>query len=532
MLDQISAVVRPRLDWEGADLGLALARRHFWQIWFQWLLLIMPFWVLLAIPLWNHPTWYYLLIWWLKPVFARLPLFTISRALFGQNTGLRQVLKNWTMLLPSKNLYFLTLGRLSPWRAMNMPIRVLEGSAGGQANKLYTRRASALTQHGSGVAFWGIKLFLLLELFITFALLAVVVKYLPNFFEFSHLDSTSSFKSFLTTMEDSRVEWLMTGFWLLAVSVVEIFHVGMGFGLYINSRSHLEGWDVEINFRKLATRLQSLRAPASVSLLVLGLCLVASLTAQAETPRQSVEEVLRHPDFIVHEEEYYEKVKVPGSSGSSSGSGSGSSGCSSSGGGTTGCSSSTPTTPSPTTPSPTTPSAPLPPNAGMDLEALGRVLFWGIIAALVGLLGYLLYANRAWFKRQKQVSSDAEASLFTPAPLTVLGMEVTREKLPPNLLESARIKWQQGDTHGALRLLYAGSLCWMIDTRQMPVRESDTEGDCLRHMANEADPNVRQYFENLTRNWISSAYGKRNPEECQMAPLLDAWPFGEMKPVG
>jgi hypothetical protein len=42
--------------------------------------------------------------------------------------------------------------------------------------------------------------------------------------------------------------------WCVNFLVVESIYVCMGFGLYLNSRVEVEGWDLELLFRKFAAR--------------------------------------------------------------------------------------------------------------------------------------------------------------------------------------------------------------------------------------------------------------------------------------
>ena len=42
------------------------------------------------------------------------------------------------------------------------------------------------------------------------------------------------------------------------ISAIEPFYVGAGFGLYLDRRTQIEGWDIEIAFRRMRLRLQAL----------------------------------------------------------------------------------------------------------------------------------------------------------------------------------------------------------------------------------------------------------------------------------
>src|SRR6478672_2571323 len=93
-LDQLRVELRPRSPWEAMELGVALARRHVRAIWTPWLLASVPLFVGF-----NLLGWAFDLVpvasiamWWCKPLFDRIPLFVVSRAVFGTAPGTRATL--------------------------------------------------------------------------------------------------------------------------------------------------------------------------------------------------------------------------------------------------------------------------------------------------------------------------------------------------------------------------------------------------------------------------------------------------------
>ena len=67
----------------------------------------------------------------------------------------------------------------------------------------------------------------------------------------------------------------------LATSLVEPFYVGAGFGLYLDRRTQIEGWDIEIAFRRMRHRLRAL-LPLLLVACALGLSMPRP--AQAQVP--------------------------------------------------------------------------------------------------------------------------------------------------------------------------------------------------------------------------------------------------------
>jgi hypothetical protein len=68
----------------------------------------------------------------------------------------------------------------------------------------------------------------------------------------------------------------------LATTLIEPFFVGAGFGLYLNRRTEIEAWDVEMALRRLRERLGG-AAPLLLALILLGVP-GAALRAQSAAP--------------------------------------------------------------------------------------------------------------------------------------------------------------------------------------------------------------------------------------------------------
>jgi len=88
-LERIGVVLRPRVTREALDLGAAMLRAHARPVWSAWFAFTLPLFVLcngLGVALgWPWLGWG--LMWWLKPLFDRLPLYVLSRAVFDQAPG-------------------------------------------------------------------------------------------------------------------------------------------------------------------------------------------------------------------------------------------------------------------------------------------------------------------------------------------------------------------------------------------------------------------------------------------------------------
>ena len=108
-----------------------------------------------------------------------------------------------------------------------------------------------------------------------------------------------------------------------------------------------------------------------------------------------------------------------------------------------------------------------------------------------------------------------------------MGMDVAPDSLPDDIAAAARARWDAGDARGALSLLYRGALSWLIHAARAPVRDGDTEGDCLRHASAITEQVRREYFTVLTGQWVTVAYAERAPAAREFERLLGSWPFAE-----
>ncbi|QWP77912.1 DUF4129 domain-containing protein [Lysobacter sp. K5869] len=267
-LEALTVALRPRTSWEACELGMALVRRHAGAIWKPWLAVTLPLLILLNAAGWALDLLWLsgLLMWWLKPWFDRIPLFVISRAVFGETPTPRQTLRAALRWGGRWWLPYLTWRRLGPARSLYLPVDLLEGGDGGEARQ---RRAAL------GAPVYGVCAVLTLicanfELVLMLGLVFAGAMFIP----FDYLPDT------LKALWEAFVEqpgWmvaLLNGLLWVAMSVIEPFYVGAGFGLYLNRRTEIEGWDIEIVFRRLRARLSAAAAPS-----LLALCLGLGLGA-------------------------------------------------------------------------------------------------------------------------------------------------------------------------------------------------------------------------------------------------------------
>ena len=467
-LESVTAELRPRSDWEAVDLGLALVRRDFRRLFLSWWLGMLPVLVFFPFLLPEHPVLLLFIAGWWMPVSSRLVLFVLSRRLFGELPKWKEIVREWPRASFRRFGFRMLWARLSPWRPLTMAVEDLEGLRG----KEYAQRVRLLLRRGDAtvvmLALWRGALtgWLALALFFT------AMMFLPA-------GQAEEWQVLVDAWNDDSwneippvIGWMGMGALLLSMSLVDVFATGAGFGIYVNHRTWIEGWDVELVFRRLGNRLRGVGAA------VLGLLLMVGLAPLAEAgPKETIEEVKAHEDFTVHSVTY----KVPNPSSSS---------------------------------------------WGWDASWLGglaQVLMWGIVLAFLVFIGWLVWQYRHVFQ-----GGGGPAGKRVPAPRAqvVMGMAVAPESLPQDIPGAAMDLWRVGRRQEAMSLLYRGTISKLISNGGVEIAESDTESDCLRRVEAEAAAHAG-YFGGLTEAWMRLAYGRSAPPDEAMQELCARWPFTE-----
>jgi len=247
-LTDASVAIRPRSAWEALDLGILLARRHAGVLMASWAIVTLPVFVLLSVLLWNYSSWAVLLFWWLKPAFERLPLYILSRSLFGDTPTLKEALRAFPGLLKPQLLPSLLWRRLSPTRSFDLPVLQLEGLAG----PARSQRLVVLGQRNAGGATWLTIVGMHFELALWLGLSALMYLMLPQ-----QWVEDWKWQSLISVAQGdwAWLEHVSNLIYALLLIVWEPVYVACGFTLYLNRRTELEAWDIELVFRRLRQRL-------------------------------------------------------------------------------------------------------------------------------------------------------------------------------------------------------------------------------------------------------------------------------------
>jgi hypothetical protein len=476
--------LRRRTPWEAADAGLLLWRDSFFYF--------LPF---FAVPYWTFAfalrllpgrfqTVPAIILWLFLPLFDRLILHVISVRFFEKGAGLDRIRRGLGRSLVKGLAGDLLWRRFSPLRAAMLPVRVLENLP---RRKIPFRRQT-LRKGGLGFCFlltvWGVALEIVMacgEIIFCFIMLFFIEAR-----DFSYTEFVSNAGLLFYTLH------------CVNVILVETLYICMGFGLYLNSRVEVEGWDIEIKFREFAARHNAgtginniNKMIILVTILFVGLvastpvhCLAAGdspdagmltvngtetvdngLFTGAEAPLETLQTVLDSPDFGGQRDGWGIRLKNP-----------------------------------------MQPKAP--PQADVSpwqeiirrvLAVTLRVILIAVMAAAAAFLVFYLYK----LGRERIPLRDGK---------TIQGLPETAQESPGFLLEQARRSFEQGDTRRAWGLCTAAAIRSWAVYRDFAFPSGATEYDCVAIVSRQ-EGGAAAAFAELVKHWVHFAYGGRVPPE-------------------
>ncbi|MGH8050982.1 MAG: DUF4129 domain-containing protein [Arenimonas sp.] len=501
-LDQMTVALRVRSPWQAMDLGLRMVRANARAIWLPYFLfagsvfLVCNTFAYLIDQLWLG--WF--LIWWLKPVFDRIPLHVLSHVTFGNYPTFRDTLRapfQWRF-----GLWFswLTYRRFSFWRSMSMPIDILEGLS---AERLSMRRSvliGAVSSQMIGLSF----ICILFENVLMISAIALFYMFIPIEY-LNHL-----FENFYTTYFNYDppvwIDLILNTLYFLGVAVISPFYVGAGFAAYLNRRTQLEAWDIEIAFKRIATRL---RQTSSMVLVVSMLLVSAGVShhayaleaknneiktlpelfgddyrAEPKSASEAVKKAYADKDLSPKEKytawEPIEKAKKKNK------------------------------------PKRTTIHGL---EAIIDIVSGGIAFFaeYGLWLLLALVLSWLIWKSTDWMPWLKD-KMPAKRELDELTENEILDLDT----LPSNLSHAVRALWAQ-QPRAALALLYRGSVEKLSDRLGTPFPPGATEAECVRRSRRLTHPESEAIFHKVVRTWQAAAYAHRVPDSDEFESLLNEW---------
>ena len=457
----ITLALRRRSPWEATDLGLAMMQR-WWRPVYATHALVLGVVACPALLLgWAFDAvWLGIVaIWWLQPVYDRAALYVLSRAVFGEAPDIRVVLGAVRGWLTTGVIAALTFGRIDFARSFNLPVRQLEGQRGREARA----RRSVLGRRARGTAVWLTVVWVHFEAVLLWSAGAMTQLLLPAQLERQRGDEVPLLGGFFERLTAASVGdgLIFTAVWL----VLEPFYVATGFALYLNRRTLLEGWDIEVALRRIAKRHAT--AAAVLAIAMAGFCLPAPAFAQPKDAKTEIAEILKDREFG-----YFRDATAWRERNSRQ---------------------------------------PRAREAGNPLEAIGyalaealRVLVWMTVAAGIG---YLLWRSRKLLPR---TASPPHHRYQPPAPLS--GTALAPDHLPSDIPEAAAELVRANRLREALSLLYRGALSELMHKRGVQLLPSHTEGEAVRLAG-------MPYFAALVELWRACAYAKRYPSAAEVDKL-------------
>jgi hypothetical protein len=447
--------LRRRTPWEAMDLGLAMLQRWWRRAYAPHLAVgvaaALAGW---AASLWLAQPWVAMLVvWWLKPLYDRVVLHVLSRAVFGEVQSARAVFADWKEWLGAGLAPYLLLRWLPDLsRSFNLPVRQLEGQTGRGGRE----RRGVLGRRVNGYAVWLTIVCMHFEAVLYWSFGRLTTLFLPA----KAFEGRAFTDAFVSGALFSYGDFLA---YAAAVLLLEPFYVAAGFALYLNRRTLLEGWDIEMSLRRLAQR------HATAILLV---CCMVPLAcfAQEKNPKREIAAVLKAPEFP-HEVETMQWQRRN----------------------------------------------PLEPEDSRDRSAddggwraigfalakAAQVAFWALAAAA---LAYALW----WAARMLPRWREPAPEPYRP-PASLFGMEIAPEKLPADVAGAAAALARAGRLREALGLLYRGALSDLVHRRGVELLASHTEAEVLQVSAARLPSDRGFYFGNLVAAWRQCAYGRREP---------------------
>jgi len=487
-LANVAVALRPRSAWESVDLGLGMLQQWWRPLYASFGAVFLPVAAAcLCIGWYSEQLWLaMLLLWWLKPLYDRVALHVVSRAVFGEVSGLRSTLAQAREWLGTGLIGALLLGRIDMARSFHLPVTQLEGQRGRNRRA----RRSLLGRRTHGYAVWLTVACLHFEAVFVWSADMLAGLLLPA----TAQAGTSFWEGVFAGAQMGDV-FAISDFlaYAAAVLLVEPLYVAAGFALYLNRRTLLEGWDLEVALRRIAEQRSGAArgiAVAAVALLATALLALAPAgqaqaqapeASAAKNPRAEIAEVLKDPEFPHTRETTRWQRRGSGE---------------------------------------------------IDIGGQDRDWTWlrAIGYAFAKLSEVALWIGAAplvsfallWASRMMPRAPLSPRASYRPPP-SLFGMELAPETLPDDLQGAVRALLAAGRVREALGLLYRATLSALVHGHGIELQASDTEGDALARVHAHGEAATAQYFGVLVVHWQSAAYARRLPASADVERLLAAY---------
>ena len=493
-IESTAIALRRREPWEAIDLGFAMLRQWWRPVYAAWAVTFVPVAGVILYALRSEPVIAALCLWWLKPVFDRVCLHVLSRAVFGDVISVARVPADWREYLSPGLVAGQLWGRIDLARSFDLPVWQLERVSGLAAR----RRRAVLQRRARYHAVWLTGMCAIFESIVILGLLLLVSELATPV-----KASSGWILERLFGPGSSAEVWGMeaTLAYAMAVTVIEPFYVAGGFALYLNRRTLLEGWDIELELRRCAARLADTRARAATLAATVLVALVTWLAqpqpaiaaegTAVTSARQEIVVVLKDPEFPHTREEWGWRVRWPqwelpdwlrwpdwlrfkwgdGDAGAL--------------------------------------------TALQVVAELVKIALWAAAATLALWAIYYLARRLPYLIEPRPGRTEPPPVLF--------GLNIAPESLPVDIAGTAGRLLGAGQVREALSLLYRGALSSLVHSKGMELQAGDTERDCLNRARAVLPRQGLAYFGELIVAWQSIAYAGRLPDAGRTQGLVSAW---------
>lgn len=239
-VDAFAIRLRPRSNFEAADLGVRLCQSAARSVFSCYLAVLIPV-TAVALACYEIADWLPIVVlWWSKSWLDRTILFALSRAAFGQTTRPGELWREQRQVWWHQLFLTLTWRRFSPWRSFTQPVYQLEGLRGKELWARVRQIRSGHTRAGAGLT----SAFGCAETALVMGLLSLVLWFAPQGYD------QGLTRTLFMASGSHTLDILSTVAYAITIGFVEPFYVAAGFALYLNRRAELEAWDIEQEFRR------------------------------------------------------------------------------------------------------------------------------------------------------------------------------------------------------------------------------------------------------------------------------------------
>jgi Domain of unknown function (DUF4129) len=509
-LDQMTIALRVRSPWQAMDLGLRMVRANARAVWVPYVQFTLPIFIVLnALGYLVDHLWIgWFFIWWLKPMYDRIPLHVLSRVTFGTEPTRKETLRSpfkWKFGLLAS---WLTLRRFSFWRSMTMPIDVLENLSDTRLPQRRSVLVSAVSAQMMGLTF----VCMLFEIVIYVSLILLFYMFIPVEYLQQVFDN---FQNNLTAETPKWADLALNFVYYVGVVAISPFYVGAGFAAYLNRRTQLEAWDIEIAFKRIASRFKAVSSAIALC------CVLASgigmshhaIAEETETNTTKAEDIKVDKPKPLQElmgdrykaqpksaadavaKAYQDKDLAPKEK-------------------------VTKWEPKNKKKEEETQD---PSFEGLESIFQAFAVFiafmaqYGLWILLALFLAFLVWKLRDWMPWQGGITKP-KRQLDALSESDVLNLET----LPSDVSHVVQQLWPQ-QPRAALALLYRASVEKLADRLGIHFPPGATEAECLRRSKRLSQPESEAVFQRVVRAWQAAAYAHRLPDQHEFELLLGDW---------